>query len=281
MRVPPGIERAGEVWVSARDGARLVPIEAGVWKIGAREGDIFAEQHSKPAHQVALSAYLIDESPVCCAAYQRFIEDDGYGNPDWWSPRGWIWKETARITGPAAWEKPGWDAPELPVAGVSWYEAEAYARWAGRALPTEAQWERAAGGPDALRFPWGRDLPRSEHANFDGRVGMITPPGRYPAGRSPEGLNDMAGNVNNWCRDWYDPHGYHFRVREALPTDPCVDDQALTKSGRRGRRKVDKGGGYLTAAVRWEVLTCVGKVAWSPRSRELWNGFRCALTLEP
>ncbi len=281
MPLPPEIELDGELYRSMRDGARMVRIPSGVWQIGARRWDLFAEHHSKPRHRVALAPFLIDLTPVTCQQFRLFIAAGGYQQQELWNPVGWQWRHQRKIELPAAWlHKPGWDRPDFPVAGVSWYEADAYARWCGRSLPSEAQWERAAGGPEALRFPWGDSLPDSETVNFDDRLGRISAVTDHPCGRSPEGLYDMAGNVNNWCRDWYDPEGYLARSAEEPARDPCDDADTQRRWKVPVRRKVDKGGGYLTSALRWEVLTCVGKTAWVPESREPWNGFRCALRLE-
>jgi formylglycine-generating enzyme required for sulfatase activity len=179
------------------------------------------------------------------------------------------------------WGEPGWDGPDQPAAGVSWYEADAYARWAGRHLPTDAEWEKAARGTDGRRYPWGDAWPTPDRANFATIVGRTTPVGLYPAGVSPYGCHDMAGNVNNWTADWYWPDFGRYCAANGLLADPCLDD------GLKGRlhlgdvgEKVDRGGGFATARECQEVLGCTRKVYWPPAERQPWNGFRTAKGVE-
>jgi formylglycine-generating enzyme required for sulfatase activity len=256
------------------DGAKMVLVPAGVFTMGRPADDLFAKDHEKPQRTVFLSAYWIDVYPVTNLRFKRFVEDGGYERKDFWSAAGWVWRVENEVSAPLGWNRPGWDNPDQPVAGVSWFEAKAFCRWAGKRLPTEAQWEKAARGEDARDYPWGNDWPRSDLANFDNAVGRVTPVGAYPKGVSPYGCYDMAGNVNNWCQDWYWPGFYAWANEHDGNTDPVLGDALLAKAGVEASLKVDRGGGFATAREFQEVLRCTDKVAWEPQARELWNGFR-------
>jgi formylglycine-generating enzyme required for sulfatase activity len=194
-----------ETFEHPKDGSPLVLVPAGIFLMGQAHNDFLAEDHEKPMREVYLGAFWIDIYPVTNARFARFLEAGGYEQPTWWSADGWAWKNRLQWRQPLQWGQPGWDGPDQPVAGVSWYEADAYARWAGRRLPTDAEWEKAARGTDARRYPWGENWPTGDLANFDNRVGRSTPVGLYRDGVSPFGCYDMAGNVNNWTEDWYWP----------------------------------------------------------------------------
>ncbi|OAI49614.1 hypothetical protein AYO44_06315 [Planctomycetaceae bacterium SCGC AG-212-F19] len=261
----------------APDDALMVLVPAGPFLMGLPASDFLAEDHEKPQRRVHLSAYWIDVHPVTNRRFQRFIEAGGYDQPQHWSTEGWLWKEEQEVRAPAQWSTSGWDGPDQPAAGVSWYEADAYARWAGRRLPTDAEWEKAARGTDGRRYPWGDDWPTHRHGNFDSVVSRTTPVGLYPDGVSPYGCHDMAGNVNNWTADWYWPRfGFHC-VATGISTDPRLDD-ALHKTidPRTITEKVDRGGGFATPREYHEVLGCTRKVHWTPETRHPWNGFRTA-----
>jgi formylglycine-generating enzyme required for sulfatase activity len=159
-----------------------------------------------PLRQVSLSPFLIDRFPVTNARYKRFIDQGGYSDRRYWSKPGWDFIQSHVIDRPNYWKNPRWNKPEMPVTGVSWWEAKAFAQFEGKMLPTEAQWEYAAGF--GLRtYPWGEDEPTRNHANFA--------PGCEPAeldrratgveelslNRSASGCRDMAGNIGEWCLD--------------------------------------------------------------------------------
>jgi formylglycine-generating enzyme required for sulfatase activity len=142
--------------------------------------------------------FQIARYPVTVQEYRRFVDDDGYQNERWWRAGGFGEKTEPR----------GWDEqvqhPNWPVVYVSWYEASAYCAWDGVRLPSEAEWERAAGGSERREYPWGKEKPDEKRANFDMKVKKPTPVGLYPAGATPEGVADMAGNVWEWVADWYE-----------------------------------------------------------------------------
>jgi formylglycine-generating enzyme required for sulfatase activity len=260
------------------DGALMVLIPAGPFTMGMPASAFLAEDHEKPQRRVLLSAYWIDVYPVTNRRYRLFMDAGGYDQPQFWKPDGWQWKEVQELRAPAQWELAGWDGPDQPVAGVSWYEADAYARWAGRRLPTDAEWEKAARGTDARRYPWGDDWPAHRHANFDSAVGRTTPVGLYPEGASPYGCHDMAGNVNNWTADWHWPRFGSYCVENHQLTDPCLDDALRGALDRKAiTEKTDRGGGFATPREYHEVLGCTRQVHWTPETRHPWNGFRTAL----
>jgi formylglycine-generating enzyme required for sulfatase activity len=261
----------------ARDGALMVRVPAGPFLMGVPDADFLAEPHEKPCREVTLSAYWIDVYPVTNARYRRFLSDGGYDRSEFWTPLGWAWRSRSGVTAPLMWAEAGWDGPDQPVAGVSWFEADAYARWAGRRLPTDAEWEKAARGTDGRRYPWGDDWPVATLANFDGAVGRTTPVGLYPDGVSPYGCHDMAGNVNNWTADWYWEEFGHFCVRQQMLRNPQLHDRLRQHIGKNLiGEKVDRGGGFGTDRTWHEVLGCTRKVHTPPMTREPWNGFRTA-----
>jgi len=261
-----------------QDGSIMVLVPAGPFLMGLPQRDLLAEDHEKPEREITLSAFWIDIYPMTNARFARFIDAGGYEEKKWWSADGWSWRSRQGISRPAMWEEAGWDGPEQPVAGVSWYEADAYARWTGRRLPTDAEWEKAARGTDGRRYPWGNDWPTHQQANFDMAVGRTTPVGLYPEGVSPYGCHDMAGNINNWISDWYwSPFGvYCFELGKTQ--DPHFDDRLRNQIARKDITcKVDRGGGFATPRENQEVLSCTRKVYWPPEAREPWNGFRTVL----
>jgi formylglycine-generating enzyme required for sulfatase activity len=261
-----------------RDGAPMVLVPAGPFLMGLPDGDLLAEEHERPQRRVGLPAFWIDIHPVTNARFALFLAAGGYEDSRWWSADGWAWRAEKGITRPACWGESGWDAPEQPAAGVSWYEADAYARWAGRRLPTDAEWEKAARGTDGRRYPWGDDWPHGGVANFDLAVGRTSPVGLFPEGASPYGCQDMAGNVNNWVRDWYWPRFGRWCVDHGLLSSPCLDDALRERLGAEEiTHKVDRGGGFATDHLYHEVLGCTRKVHAPPTTREPWNGFRTAL----
>jgi formylglycine-generating enzyme required for sulfatase activity len=145
------------------------------------------------------------------------VEGDGYSNPDYWSEDGWAWRERYNRTQSWYWDDEEWNGDEQPVNGISWYEAMAYTAWLSARtgeeyrLPTEPEWEKAACGTGSRIYPWGDEAPDEERANFgtsysDG--GRTVSVGSYPAGASPYGALDMAGNVGEWTGSEYQDYPY-------------------------------------------------------------------------
>ncbi len=181
----------------------------------------------RPAHEVAISkGYWIDRTEATNAAFKAFADAGGYTNRALWSDKGWTWLGLQNASSlPRACA--GGD-PELPRACITWFEAEAYAAWRGGALPTEAQWEYAARGPESRVYPWG-DTWDAANANVVGSAASKAV-GSYPDGASWVGALDMSGNLMEWVSDWYSTTYYGEKVRDD-PTGP-----------ETGSRKVEKGG---------------------------------------
>ena len=161
----------------------------------------------KRVREVIDHDYWIDKYPVTNEKYRAFILADGYGNQAYWSSDGWKWKTENNITVPEYWNNTEWNKADHPVVGVSYFEAEAYAKWAGKRLPTERGWEKAARGEDGLEYPWGNGFDKGKCNSGETGVKHTTPVTQYPSGVSPYGCYDMAGNVWEWCADWYDEKG--------------------------------------------------------------------------
>lgn len=208
-------------------------------------------ERSSPAHEVVVPTFLIDRYPVTHAQYARFVDDGGYEREELWSEAGWDWLSHQKRRLPAYWEDYRWNRPNYPVVGVSWYEAEAYGRWAGKRLPTEAEWEKAARGIDGRRWPWGNEW-SDEAANAEAELGQLTPVGIYPRGASPYGVLDMAGNVWEWTADWFAPYN-----------DPKQKSDQL---------KVLRGGSWNSGR---EHTWCTARILSDPGARVGSVGFRC------
>lgn len=241
----------------------LIQISAGSFEQGNTGLD--ALDNEGPPQQVYLDTYWIDAYPVTCGQYREFMAAGGYGNPQWWSPEGWEWLQTQNLTHPLYWrEGTQWD--QHPVCGVSWYEADAYARFVGKRLPTEAEWEKAASwNPQTQQkqtFPWGEALPAQQHCNHCHHVGQTTPVNYFPAGRSPYGCWDMLGNVWEWTATWFDAYPgftpYPYRGYSQVYFDR--------------QHRVLRGGSWATRP--W-ALRGAFRNWYHPYVREIFAGFRC------
>ncbi|MBN1218750.1 MAG: SUMF1/EgtB/PvdO family nonheme iron enzyme [Anaerolineae bacterium] len=147
--------------------------------------------------------------PITNSQFAHFIEAGGYNEATWWSREGWQYRQQAKWTQPRLWDDSKWNIPNHPVVGISWFEAEAFCNWLsaeyGQAyrLPAEAEWERLVRGQDGREFPWGDRWQDGVSNTIESRIGQTSAVGMFPAGVSPSGAYDCAGNVWEWGADWY------------------------------------------------------------------------------
>jgi formylglycine-generating enzyme required for sulfatase activity len=242
----------------------LVP--ARPFLMGSTEENELADGDERPQHAAALDAFRIARYPVTNAQYARFIEEGGYGDRSLWTEAGWVWCEAKSVVQPRYWEDAQWNQPGNPVVGVSWYEAVTYCRWLSGAtggqfrLPSEAEWEKAARGEHAREWPWGNEFDPQKANTVDGGPGRTTPVGQYsPEGDSPYGAADMAGNVWEWCQDWFAEDTYQRSPAENPP------------GPEQGAHRVVRGGSWLFGQ---RLARCAFRLGNSPVNRNARVGFR-------
>jgi formylglycine-generating enzyme required for sulfatase activity len=219
-----------------------------------RNYDEDAYDDESPEHEVELTKdFYIGRYPVTVCHYKRFIEAGGYEDETYWKAGGF-----GKFKEPDNWQDQ-LQHPTRPVVNVSWYEAKAYAEWADCGLLTEAQWERAVrgSGDEYRKYVWGNTKPDKETMNFDENIGHPTPVEIFPESCSPEGMIDMAGNVWEWCEDWYGKY----------PSDSVTDPVGPGRGGNR----VDRGGGWVYDA---RYCRSGDRNSNSPGIRHDWLGFR-------
>jgi formylglycine-generating enzyme required for sulfatase activity len=184
--------------------------------------------------------YWIGIYPVTNDEFRAFILAGGYQNQAYWSQEGSAWRTANNIQTPACWNDAKWNKPDHPVVGVSYYEAEAYATWTGKRLPTEQEWEKAARGTDGRIYPWGDEFDKNKCNSGAGWFswGQTSPVSTYPNGKSPYGCYDMAGNVWDWCTGWY---GEEKQWRVIRGGSWLYFPGTLRASLRNGNPAVDRG----------------------------------------
>jgi formylglycine-generating enzyme required for sulfatase activity len=226
--------------ITGKDGAPAVLVPAGSFIMG--------DDEVAPRREIYLDAFYIDRYEVTTGRYAKFLASTGSVRP----PDEWDELDLNR-------------GDELPVVGVDWNDATAYCKWAGRRLPTDAEWEKAARGTDERRYPWGNESPTFERTNFQNSAptaydGGLEKVGSHPAGRSPFGVHDLAGNANEWVSDWYS---------ESFPSA----DVRNPKGPETGKARVIRGGGRFEPAER---ILATKRYSGTPEVRANDIGFRCA-----
>ena len=199
-------------------GVEWINIPAGEFVMGDHHNE--GDPDEKPLHTVHLDSYSISMYEVTFEQYDAFCDDTGRPKPS----------------------DDGWGRGNMPAINVSWTDATEYCEWlsgkTGRnmKLPTEAQWEKAAAGTDQRMYPWGNNEPNASLCNYNNNVGRTQPVGSYPAGISPYGVHDMAGNVWEWCSDWYSDTYYSVSPTNN-PEGPSTGINRVTRGGSWSRRE--------------------------------------------
>ena len=229
-----------------KDGTPMALVPAGEFLMGSNDG----ASDERPVHPVYLDAYYIDKFEVTTSRYLAFLQATGRKPPDKWNEVNPLFD----------WAR--------PVVGVDWNDADAYCRWAGKRLPTEAEWEKAARGTEGQKYPWGAEEPSDSVANFDWDsrrtwrgYSTLTPVGSFESGKSPYWLYDTGGNVWEWVADWYNPNTYQNN-HERNPKGP-----------QTGIHRVTRGGSWADKAYSVRASNRRG-ISPSERYRDV--GFRCA-----
>ena len=242
----------------------MLEIPAGEFAMGSDAID--AQDNERPAHWVYLDTYRIDRYPVTCDRYREFMAAGGYQERQFWSEEGWQWLQENPVSQPLYWsDSSDWD--NHPVCGVSWYEAEAYAQFMGKRLPTEAEWEKAVSwdvqkGQKRL-YPWGNNEPNVKLCNYDTLVGHTTPVNAYPGSQSAYGCCDMLGNVWEWTASWF--AGY-----EGFKPYPY---RGYSQTYFDNQHRVLRGGSWATRP--WAMRSSF-RNWYHPGVRQILAGFRCA-----
>ncbi|MFF9868931.1 MULTISPECIES: ergothioneine biosynthesis protein EgtB [unclassified Streptomyces] len=259
-----------------------VRVPGGPFTMGT-SAEPWALDNERPAHERVVPEFFIDTVPVTNGAYMAFIADGGYRDERWWEPEGWAQIRSHGIGAPLFWRREAgqWlrrrfgvvePVPEdEPVLHVSWYEADAYARWAGRRLPTEEEWEKAARHDPvsgrSRRYPWGDEDPTPAHANLGQRHLRPAAAGSYPSGRSPLGVRQLIGDVWEWTSSDFLPYpgfvAFPYREYSEVFFGPA--------------HKVLRGGSFAV-----DPVACRGTFRnWDlPVRRQIFSGFRTARDAE-
>jgi sulfatase modifying factor 1 len=242
--------------IKGKDGAPMVLIPAGPFTMGSNDG----LPNERPEHVIELDAYYIDQYEVTLGLYRKFLDAGKHESPP-------TWDDEAATT-----------VADRPAIGMKWADADAYCKWAGKRLATEAEWEKAARGTDARRYPWGSMQPFVDIANYNrglwvseaitlaavtsGLEGMSVRHGLKEGGKSPYGLNHMAGNAAEWVSDWYD-RDYYQNSPQKNPTGPPT-----------GEKRVLRGGSWADLPL---ALRVTARVSAEPEFEDRTIGFRCAM----
>lgn len=278
---PPSGTTEGAIRGNAGGWPGDVEIAGGDFMLGAAPDDGFVFDNEKWAHLVHVQPFRMARAPVTNAGFLAFVEDRGYRRRELWSTEGWVWRQRAGARSPVYWKRDAggwlyrvhdrWDPlpPHHPVIHVNWFEAQAYCRWAGRRLPTEAEWEfAAAAAPGAActkrRYPWGDAAADASRANLYGVAAGCVDVAAHASGDSAWGCRQMFGNVWEWTQDWFGPYSGFVRDPYKEYSEPWFGDH-----------KVLRGGCFATRAG---LLRNTWRNFYTPDRRDVYAGFRtCAL----
>jgi formylglycine-generating enzyme required for sulfatase activity len=246
----------GDSWIRPTDGMVMVYVPGGRFNMGSDQTHPDTEDDEVPRHLVALSSFWIDQTEVTNAQFARCVAAGACTPPH--SP--------ALAIHEGYYQDP--EYARYPVINVDWQQGQSYCDWAGGQLPTEAQWEYAARGPDERLYPWGDRPPDETLLNYAGIVNNTTPVGSYAAGASWVGALDMAGNVWEWTADWY-------RLYDPDPqVNPRGPDQGIGHVLRGG--SWSDGAPFARSANRYVVREAYAEYG-KPRSYGFGVGFRCVV----
>jgi formylglycine-generating enzyme required for sulfatase activity len=279
-----------ELIVEQPDLMNMVLIPAGEFLMGSFEGEGAFDEH--PQHKVYLDTYYIDKYEVTNAQFKKFVEATGYvtdaerkgfgevWNPreiisywkllpfegvTWQCPNAWVKWKTGSSPHPKVWDNYHIeDQMDYPVVQVSWNDAQAYTKWAGKRLPTEAEWEKAARGIDGRKWPWGNEFDLCEEITAYANINSDSPlpVGCFPVDISPYGVYNLTGNVQEWAADWYAPDYYTYTP------------QKNPKGPDTGSFRVLRGGSWKD--VKCHHVLSANRAYQSPDYSSNFVGFRCA-----
>jgi gamma-glutamyl hercynylcysteine S-oxide synthase len=283
--LPDGAERPAHAvcpGAGALTGDAKIP--GGTFEMGSSPDAPFLFDNEKWAHPVGVAPFRMARAPVTHAEFQAFVDDGGYTRRELWDDEGWAWRTKAQALHPLYWRPCGagrWQTrrfdtwrdlpPHQPIVHVCWHEAQAYCRWAGRRLPTEAEWEFAAcmrpstrGELRKARYPWGDEPPSPQRANLDGFALGCVDVAAHPDGVNAFGVRQLIGNVWEWTQDTFAPFlGFSPDAYKEY-SEPLF-----------GKTKVLRGGAWTTRA---RMITSTYRNYFEAERRDIFAGFRtCAL----
>jgi iron(II)-dependent oxidoreductase len=264
-------------------GGNLVPttevfIPGGPFEMGTSD-EPWALDNERPAHAVHVDSFFIDTTPVTNGEYAEFILAGGYDDRRLWTDEGWAHRTKATLVAPRFWQREENSfvrtafgvtepiVPDEPVVHVCFHEAQAYATWAHKRLPTEAEWEKAARFDTATgktrRYPWGDEEPTEAHANLNQRHLRPAPVGAYPEGASPSGVHQLIGDVWEWTSSDFGPYpGFEVFPYEEYSEVFFGPDYKVLRGGSFGTDR----SAIRSTFRNWDY----------PIRRQIFSGFRCA-----